>query len=140
MASTQAHLERKISKNRSLEERQQVIKQINYYMGAKLLEIGVDPQSPEILYRWSVKHDDNEQTCLLSAFWGDSKKKLLSGEQPLTGEELVGCARANASKDIATVTQLGGYASDVDGFRAALKEAMAKMELEHESLQKLIDN
>ena len=140
MASSQAHLERTISKNRPLEERQQVIKQMNYYMGAKLLEIGMDPQSQEILLRWSVKHQENEQTCVISAFWGESKEEILSGEHPLTGEDLVGCARANASKDIATVTQLCGYASDVDGFRAALKEAMAKMELEHESLQKLIDN
>ncbi|QDZ39973.1 hypothetical protein FRE64_08485 [Euhalothece natronophila Z-M001] len=138
--STQAHLERTINKNRPLEERQQVVKQMNYYMGAKLLEVGMDPQSPEILYRWSVKHHDDEQTCTLSAFWGESKKELLSGENPLTGEELISCARANASKDIVTVAQLCGYASDVDGFRAALKEAMATMGMEVESLQKLIQN
>lgn len=136
--STQAHLERTISKNRSLEDRQQVIKQMNYYMGAKLLEVGVNPQSPEIIYRWSVKHDEDQQVCTLSAFWGESKVELLSGENPLQGEELISCARANASKDIATIAQLCGYASNVEAFRSALKEAMEKMGMEVESLQKLI--
>lgn len=138
--STQAHLERTINKNRSLEDRQQVLQQMHYYMGAKLLEVGVNPQSPEILYRWSVKHQNDEQICTLSAFWGQSKQELLSGENPLTGEALISCARANASKDIATVAQLCGYASNIERFRATLKQAMDQMGIEVESLQKLLRN
>lgn len=137
--STQAHLERTIQKDQPVEARQQELKKMNYYMGAKLLEIGVDPQSPEILYRWSIKTEGNQQFCTLSAFWGDSKAKLLSGENPLSGEELINCARANVSKGIATVAQLCGFASDVEKFRSTLKATMEEMEVEVESLQKLLN-
>lgn len=136
--STQAHLERTIQKDQPVEARQQELKKMNYYMGAKLLEIGVDPQSPEILYRWSIKTDRNQQFCTLSAFWGDSKAKLLSGDYPLSGEALINCARANVSKGIATTAQLCGFASDVEGFRTALKGTIEEMGLEVESLQKLL--
>lgn len=138
--STQAHLERTIKKDQPLEVRQQELKKMNYYMGAKLLEVGVDPQSPDILYRWSIKTDGNQQICTLSAFWGDSKAKLLSGNYPLTGEELINCAKANVSKGFATAAQLCGYASDLNRFRSSLKEAMAEMGLEDESLQKLLSS
>jgi hypothetical protein len=111
---------------------------MNYYMGAKLIEIGVNPQSPEILYRWTVKTEDNQQICTLSAFWGESKAELLSGKHPLTGEELISCAKPNASQGITAVAQLCGYGSDVDGFRLALKEKMEEMGIESESLQKLV--
>ncbi|AFZ43702.1 hypothetical protein PCC7418_1513 [Halothece sp. PCC 7418] len=138
--STQAHLERTINKDQPLEARQQELKKMNYYMGAKLLEVGVDPQSPEILYRWSIKTQGNQQFCTLSAFWGDSKAKLLSGEHPLTGEELIDCAKANVSKGVATAAQLCGFASDLDRFRTALKDTMAEMGIEDESLQKLLSS
>jgi len=136
---TQAHLERTLNREQPLEARQQVLRQMNYYMGAKLLEVGIDPKSPEVLYRWSVKTEGNEQTCTLSAFWGQSKAELLSGEHPLTGEELINCAKANASQGIKTVAQLCGYASDVEGFRSAVQEQMDEMGIESESLQKLIN-
>lgn len=135
---TQAHLERTLDKQQPLADRQQVLKQMNYYMGAKLIEVGVNPNSSEILYRWSVKTEGNEQTCTLSAFWGQSKAELLSGEHPLTGEALINCAKANAYQGITAVTQLCGYASDVDGFRSAVKQQMDEMGIESESLQKLI--
>lgn len=138
--STQAHLERTVNKDQPLAARQQVMQQMNYYMGAKLLEVGVNPQSPEVLYRWSVKAEGNQQICTLSAFWGESRDQILSGEYPLTGEELVSCARANVSKGIATVAQLCGYASDVNSFRTGLKEAMEQSEIKPESLQKLINS
>lgn len=107
-------------------------------MGAKLIEVGIDPQSPAVLYRWSVKHRDHEQICTLSAFWGESKQVLLSGEHPLVGEELINCARANVSRGLATAAQLCGYAADVNRFRSALKQTTIEMGLEIESLQKLI--
>ncbi len=135
---TQAHLERTLDRNQSLEARQLVLKRMHYYMGAKLMEVGVNPQSPEVLYRWSVKTKENEQICTLSAFWGQSKEELLSGKNPLTGEELINCAKPNASKGIKTVAQLCGYASDIEGFRTALKEAMTETGIEHESLDQLL--
>lgn len=138
MASTQAHLERTINKDQPLEVRQQELKKMNYYMGAKLLEVGLDPQSPDILYRWSIKTEGNQQFCTLSAFWGDSKAKLLSGEHPLSGEDLIYCAKANVSKGVATAAQLCGFASDVDRFRTALKDAIAELGIEPDSLQKLL--
>ncbi len=138
--STQAHLERTISKDQPTAARQQVLQQMNYYMGAKLIEVGVDPQSPEVLYRWSVKNEDNQQVCTLSAFWGQSRADLLSGEYPLTGEDLINCARANVSKEIATTAQLCGYGSDVERFRTAVKEKMSEMGLDHEGLKKLINS
>jgi len=138
--STQAHLERTVNKDQPLEARQQTMQKMNYYMGAKLLEVGVNPQSPEVLYRWSVKTEGNQQICTLSAFWGESRDQILSGEFPLTGEELIHCAKANVSKGIATVAQLCGYGSDVNSFRTALKEKMVAMGLEHEGLQRLMTN
>lgn len=137
--STQAHLERTIQKDQPLAARQQELKKMNYYMGAKLLEVGVDPQSPEILYRWSVKTEGNQQFCTLSAFWGESKAKLLSGEYPLTGEELINCAKANVNQGVTNAAQLCGYGSDVNRFRSSLQETMAEMGIVSESLQSLIE-
>lgn len=51
--------------------------QMKYYMGAKLLEVGVNPKRCE--YRWTVSRDqeNQEETWTYSAYWGDSKAKLL---------------------------------------------------------------
>jgi hypothetical protein len=105
-------------------------------MGAKLIEIGVEPKSA--IYRWSVQNNDNEQICTISAFWGDSKEKLISGNFPLTGAELVDCARANASSGVEKAAMLCGYGSDVNRFQEALKLTGEQMGLEIESLSKLI--
>lgn len=135
---TQAHLNRTVKKDQPLEVRQQTLSQMQYYMGAKLIEVGINPQA--VLYRWSVKNQENEQICTLSAFWGESKQKLLSGEEPLTGEELINCARANVSAGVETAAQLCGYASDLDRFRSALKQTSQEMGVEIKSLQKLINS
>lgn len=137
--STQAHLERTIQKDQPLSVRQQELKKMNYYMGAKLLEVGVNPQSPEILYRWSIKTEGEQQFCTLSAFWGESKAKLLSGEYPLTGEELISCAKPNVNQGLSNVAQLCGYGSDVKGFQSSLKETMEEMGIVSESLGSLIE-
>jgi hypothetical protein len=117
---TQAHLSRTLQKNQSPALKQQTLKQMQYYMGAKLIEIGVEPKSA--IYRWSVQNKDNEQICTISAFWGDSKEKLISGNFPLTGAELIDCARANASSGIEKAAMLCGYGSDVSRFQDAVKE------------------
>lgn len=134
---TQAHLDRTIEKNQPLAVKQKTLNQMHYYIGAKLIEVGINPQA--VLYRWSIKDQKDSQTFIYSAFWGESRRKLLSGEEPLTGEELINCARANASAGVETAAKLCGYASDVSKFQSALKEATQAMEVSIESLQKLID-
>lgn len=48
-------------------------------MGAKLLEIGVNPQTA--IYRWSNEIKGNNEVLTYSAYWGDSKERLLEQEQ-----------------------------------------------------------
>lgn len=134
---TQAHLDRTIKKNLPLEVRQQTLGQMQYYMGAKLIEVGIDPQA--VIYRWSVESLEDEQVCILSAFWGDSKERLLSGEEPLTGDDLINCARGNAGSGVAKTAQLCGYADNIDRFQLALKQTMAEMEIEAKSLNRLLN-
>ena len=133
---TQAHLERTINKNDPIEDRKQTLSQMQYYMGAKLVEVRVDPQ--KVIYRWSIKNQEDLQICTLSAFWGESQRKLLSGEEPLTGEELTNCARANTSAGLAMAAKLCGYASDTERFQAVLKETAEELELPLESFKQLI--
>ena len=131
---TQAHLDRILDKNQPLKVRQQTLSQMQYYMGAKLIEVGIDPQA--VLYRWSVKNKGDKQICILSAFWGDSRAKLLSGDEPLTGEELIDCAKANAFTGLENTAKLCGYATDINGFQSQLKETAQKLGVKLESLKK----
>ncbi|MGD1917959.1 MAG: hypothetical protein ACFCAD_03180 [Pleurocapsa sp.] len=133
---SQAHLERTINRKDPIEDRQKTLNQMHYYMGAKLVEVRIDPQ--KVMYRWSVEDRGDLQTFTLSAFWGDSEKKILSGENPLKGEELVNCAKANASAGIKQAATLCGYASNLDSFRANLTKAIQEIELPEESFQKLL--
>lgn len=133
---TQAHLERTINRNDPIEDRQKTLNQMHYYMGAKLVEVRVDPQ--KVMYRWSVEDKGDLQNFTLSAFWGDSRKQLLSGESPLKGEELINCAKANVSAGVEQAATLCGFASDLDSFRSSLKEAIAQSELSEESFKKLL--
>ena len=48
-------------------------------MGAKLIEIGIDPQA--VIYRWSVEERGISEVWTYSAYWGDSREKLLQQEQ-----------------------------------------------------------
>ena len=133
---TQAHLERTVNKNDPLEVRQQTLSQMQYYMGAKLIEVRVDPQA--VMYRWSIKNQEDKQICTLSAFWGESRRKLLSGEEPLSGEDLINCARANTSAGVEKAAKLCGFGADIPRFQSTLKETAQKLELSPESFQKLI--
>jgi hypothetical protein len=133
---TQAHLERTVNKNDPLEVRQQTLSQMQYYMGAKLIEVRVDPQA--VMYRWSIKHQADQQICTLSAFWGESKKKLLSGETPLKDEELINCARANTSAGVGMAAKLCGFAGDIERFQSALTNTAKDLELPLESFTKLL--
>ena len=133
---TQAHLERTIDKNDPIEERQKTLSQMQYYMGAKLVEVRVNPQ--KVLYRWSIENQDNKQICTLSAFWGESQRKLLSGEEPLTGKELTSCAGANASAGLEQAAKLCGFGSDTAAFKAQLTETAENLNIPLESFKQLL--
>ena len=133
---TQAHLERTINKNDPIEERQKTLSQMQYYMGAKLVEVRVNPQ--KVMYRWSIENQDDKQICTLSAFWGESQRKLLSGEEPLTGKELINCAGANASGGLEQAAKLCGFGSDTAAFKTQLAEAAEKLDIPLESFKQLL--
>lgn len=133
---TQAHLERTINKNDPLEVRQQTLSQMQYYMGAKLVEVRIDPK--KVMYRWSIKNESAQQICTLSAFWGASQRKLLSGDEPLTGEELTNCARANVSAGVEMAAKLCGFGSDTASFQTKLKETAQALKLPLESFKQLV--
>ncbi|WP_421654531.1 hypothetical protein [Leptothermofonsia sp. ETS-13] len=75
---TQAHLSRTIDKSKPTGLKDMTKRQMEYYMGAKLIEIGVDPKSA--IYRWSMEVKGNNEVWTYSAYWGDSKEKLLNQE------------------------------------------------------------
>lgn len=76
---THAHMSRTIDKNRSGAAKDMTKRQMEYYMGAKLIEIGVDPNSA--VYRWTVEEKGNQEVWTYSAYWEDSKAKLMAEEQ-----------------------------------------------------------
>ena len=133
---TQAHLTRTVKKNQPTALASRTKSQMEYYMGAKLIEIGVNPD--EAIYRWSVESSDGEQIWTISAYWGESKEQLLTGALPLTGTDLIDCARANASGGLETTASLCGYGEDQGRFLEALKQDGEKMGLEIESLSDLM--
>lgn len=73
---TQAHISRKVRNGMSAMTQRQV----EYYMGAKLIEVGIDPKSA--VYRWTVKKEDGQEVWTYSAYWGDSREKIEAGETP----------------------------------------------------------
>lgn len=76
---TQAHIERVVKKPGNLSTITQT--QIEYYMGAKLLEFGMNPNDPEIAYRWWRDEKDGNIVWTYSAYWGESREKLLAFEK-----------------------------------------------------------
>ncbi len=80
-SSTQAHLPHRVRKPGSLSEMTK--RQVEYYMGAKLIEVGVDPNSPDIAYRWWKNEEGNEIVYTYSAYWGESRDKLLAKEKEI---------------------------------------------------------
>ena len=134
---TQAHLTRTVSRNQPHAVLEKTKSQMEYYMGAKLSEMGVDPKSA--IYRWSLSNKDDDKLWTLSAYWDEDKEKLLSGKMALTGIDLIDCARANATSGLTTTTQLCGYAEDVSAFQDALQQASSQLGLHIESLNDLIN-
>lgn len=71
---TQAHLTRTIERSRPSGAKELLKKQMEYYMGAKLIEVGVDPKSA--VFRWSTEVKGVREVYTYSAYWGDSKREL----------------------------------------------------------------
>ncbi|MBD2310947.1 hypothetical protein H6G20_04515 [Desertifilum sp. FACHB-1129] len=82
---TQAHMSRTIGKNKPSGVKDMTKRQMEYYMGAKLIEVGVDPKSA--IYRWSVETQNNNEVWTYSAYWGNSKEELLQKEQETSNNE-----------------------------------------------------
>ncbi len=75
---TQAHLSRTIEKHLPPNVKEMEKRKMEYYMGAKLLEVGVDPKEP--IYRWSVEDKGSREVWTCSAYWDDSKEQFLQNE------------------------------------------------------------
>ncbi|MEM9777989.1 MAG: hypothetical protein AAF215_11450 [Cyanobacteria bacterium P01_A01_bin.123] len=76
---TQAHMSRTLPKAQSEFFKQRTRNQMEYYMGAKLIEVGVNPKIAT--YRWSVEDKGSNEEWTYSAYWGDSREKLEQAEQ-----------------------------------------------------------
>jgi hypothetical protein len=75
---TQAHLSRTVPKNQSEFFKKRTRDSMEYYMGAKLLEVGVNPKNT--VYRWSSEIKGDQEVITVSAYWGESRRKLEGGE------------------------------------------------------------
>ncbi|MEK0189651.1 hypothetical protein, partial [Microcoleus anatoxicus] len=62
----------------------------------------------------------------------------MASSQPLTGLELIDCAKANAPQGIATAAQLCGYGSDLNKFDRELKLACQNIGVQFQELSDLI--
>ena len=71
---TKAYITESWSKGRPPGWKEMKKKQMEYYMGAKLIEVGVNPK--DAVYRWSSESSGSQERWTYSAYWGDSKEKL----------------------------------------------------------------
>lgn len=76
---TKAYLTRKWLKSlhpnaKALEKRK-----MKYYMGAKLIEVGVDPNSA--ILRWDVASEGRMEVWTCYAYWGASREQMLREER-----------------------------------------------------------
>lgn len=76
---TQAHMSRTVDKKMSSGMRDLTKRQMEYYMGAKLLEIGIDPHGA--ILRWSTEDRGSREVWTCSAYWGESKTTMQQQEQ-----------------------------------------------------------
>ncbi len=61
----------------------------------------------------------------------------MSKSKPLTGIELIDCAKANAKQGIANAAQLSGYGNNVDKFMEELQAACHRIGVNIDSLSDL---
>jgi hypothetical protein len=76
---TQAHMSRTVPKYKAGGQLSDMTrKQIEYYMGAKLLEIGVAPKSA--IYRWTSQDKGHVLEWTYSSYWEGDKARILAEE------------------------------------------------------------
>ncbi|WP_035984675.1 hypothetical protein [Leptolyngbya sp. KIOST-1] len=75
---TQAHLSRTVPKGQSEFFKKRTRDSMEYYMGAKLLEVGVNPKNT--VYRWTSEIKGSQEVITVSAYWGESREKLEAEE------------------------------------------------------------
>ncbi|MEM9162879.1 MAG: hypothetical protein AAGC54_07400 [Cyanobacteria bacterium P01_F01_bin.4] len=71
---TQAHITKMIPKGQSEFFKQRTFTQTEYYMGAKLIEVGVNPKIA--IYRWTREDKGAKEAWTYSAYWGESREKV----------------------------------------------------------------
>jgi hypothetical protein len=76
---TQAHLSRAIPKGESEFSKKRTRDSMEYYMGAKLLEVGVNPKNT--IYRWTSEIKGTKEVISIHAYWGASREKIEAEEQ-----------------------------------------------------------
>jgi len=81
---TQAHLSRTVPKNQSEFFKQRTRDSMTYYMGAKLIEVGVNPKNT--IYRWKTEVDGGNEIITVSAYWGETREKIEAEERAASGE------------------------------------------------------
>ncbi|MGL5063148.1 MAG: hypothetical protein ACRC62_24480 [Microcoleus sp.] len=62
----------------------------------------------------------------------------MASSQPLTGIELIDCAKANAQQGITTAAELCGYGNDLNKFDRELKQACQNIGVDVNELSDLI--
>ena len=76
---TQAHLSRAIPQGQSEFFKRRTRESMEYYMGAKLIEVGVNPK--DTIYRWSSEIKGTKEVLSIHAYWGESRQKVEAEEQ-----------------------------------------------------------
>ena len=76
---TQARLSRTVPKNQSEFFKKRTRDSMTYYMGAKLIEVGVNPKNT--IYRWKTEIDGGNEIITVSAYWGETREKIEAEEQ-----------------------------------------------------------
>ena len=71
---TQAHITKLVPKSQSEFLKARTKKQTEYYMGAKLLEVGVNPD--KAIYRWKIEDKGSKEEWTYSAYWGETREKI----------------------------------------------------------------
>ncbi|MBZ8182651.1 hypothetical protein [Oscillatoria salina] len=62
----------------------------------------------------------------------------MAASEPLTGTDLIDCAKANANQGIETAAKQCGYGDDLSRFQTALKQACHDIGIEISELSDLI--
>lgn len=62
----------------------------------------------------------------------------MTASQPLKGNELIDCAKANAKQGIATAAKQCGYGDNLDNFKQALQQACQEIGVEITEITDLI--